>query len=61
MKPGDIVTIYNKPITKEYEEGKARLILEIGKDLGDGLSMWEVEFLDEPGYTFWRWVYQDSK
>lgn len=59
-KKGDIVTIYEKPLTHEKEEGKAKLhkliMLEAVDENGDS-GFWEVEFLKEPGETFQRWVY----
>jgi len=56
MNPGDVVTIYSNPVTQERPEGKAKLIREWGPDVGDGLSIWYVEFLDEPGAEYLRSV-----
>jgi hypothetical protein len=56
MKIDNIVNIYQKPITKEDFEGQAKLISEYRPDEGDGLSMWEVEFLDEKGETYLRTI-----
>lgn len=53
---GDKVTIYQNPVTQEDEEGKAILIRRIRPGVGDGLSIWLVEFMDEPGTTYQRTV-----
>ena len=57
MKKGDVVNIYQKSMTKEDFEGKAKLVEEYRQDQGDGLSIWIVEFLDEPGTTYTRTIY----
>jgi len=44
MQAGDVVKIYQKPITKEDYEGTAILVEEYRADEGDGLSMWVVHF-----------------
>ena len=52
MNKGDIVTIYQKPITREDKEGKAELLsLYRSDDTGDGLEMWNVRFLDDDYLT----------
>lgn len=56
LKSGVIVKIFGKPVTGENFEGKAELVTRYRADLGDGFSMWEVEFLDEPGGTYLRTV-----
>ena len=56
---GKIVNIYQDPITQSNLEGEAKLIKEYRPDEGDGLSMWIVEFLDEPGNVFIRIIYQE--
>jgi hypothetical protein len=56
MKPGDKVMIYQRPITQEDPEGKAKLIEQIGEDVGDGLTMWLVKFPDEES-TYVRTIY----
>lgn len=56
MKKNQVVNIYQKPITGEEYEGKARLIVEIKEDVGDGLSIWLVEFVDDIGETYTRTV-----
>ena len=59
MKQGDVVEVYQKPMTAELFEGKAKLIEEYRPDFGDGLSIWIVEFLDEPGATYTRTIFED--
>jgi hypothetical protein len=47
MKKGDIVKIYQRPLTQKDYEGKAKLIKRVeGIDLYNGivLERWEVEF-----------------
>jgi hypothetical protein len=47
MKKGDIVKIFEKPLSEEGYEGSAKLIKKIkGIDLYNGLILerWEVEF-----------------
>lgn len=57
-KKGDMVTIYAKPLTHEQPEGEARLIKYLGVDAGFRyFKYWEVEFINEPGVLFSRWVY----
>lgn len=61
MKKGDIVNIYQDPITQTDLEGEARLIEEFSPDVGSGLSIWTVEFLDDPGYGYsLRAIYQNG-
>lgn len=55
MNKNQIVNVYQKPITSEDYEGRARLIEEIRPDQ-DGLSTWSVEFLDEPGTFYPRTI-----
>lgn len=57
MIKNDIVMVYGKPITREDPEGEAKLIREYRPDNGDGLSLWVVEFLDEPGREFLRTIH----
>lgn len=59
MQRGDIVTIYQDPVTQKNPEGQARLTRLIAPDDGDGMSRWVVRFLDDDsgqGYT--RSVFQ---
>ena len=60
MKPGDVVKIYQDPITKQDFEGNAVLIEEYRPDVGDGRSMWAVFFEDDPGREYLRTIYQES-
>jgi hypothetical protein len=53
LKKGDIVEVYEDPITREKLEGKARLH-EFHFTTNDGLEYWEIEFLNEPGQCFQR-------
>lgn len=51
-KKGDIVTIYQDPITKRKVDGKAQLIRRIpytGGEIGEerNLEQWELIFLDD--------------
>ena len=47
MKVGQIVTIYEDPITETRPEGDAELVTQ--EDIyNDGLESWLVRFLDEP-------------
>ena len=41
-------------------EGKARLLCEIREDVGDGLSIWLVEFTDEQGETYTRTINKEN-
>jgi len=68
MKAGDIVNIYQKWITKEDYEGKAKLIRKLvirkldAKEVfqsGKMDELWEVKFLDED-YTVTRWILRES-
>lgn len=54
------VEIYQDPMNFKKFEGIARLVSEYRPDEGDGLSMWEVEFLDEPGQTYLRTIYEEE-
>ncbi len=59
MKPGDIVTIYHDPITRQHKEGKAKLIHH--HELSDkDQEYWEVEFIDDPGTPYTRWIEKES-
>ncbi len=58
---GDKVNIYQLPITQEQLEGQATL-RELRKpdDTGDGLSIWMVEFDNEPGELYPRTVFESQ-
>lgn len=64
MKKGDIVEIYQKWITKEEYEGKAKLIKKLdGKEVfqsGKIGELWEVRFPGD-GYTVTRWILVEGK
>lgn len=48
MKTNDIVTIYQKHLTKEYPEGQAKLIKRIPSTRDSEQSEnWKVEFLSD--------------
>ena len=54
MIKGDIVMIYQDPITQLKPEGKARLVCKI-MDWEDGIERWRVHFLEDgPDETFER-------
>ena len=62
MKKGDLVKIYQYPVAKEEFEGWATLVSEYRPDEGDGLSIWEVYFLDQqitsyPNKTHFRTIH----
>ena len=63
MKAGDIVDIYQKWITKEDYEGKAKLIKKLdAKEVfpsGKIGERWEVSFLGD-GYTVTRWILKEA-
>ena len=46
MRKGDIVNIYEDPITKKHFQGKAKLVSRDIKAVGDGLEYWSVQFLE---------------
>ena len=56
MNAGDTVNIYQYPITGQEFEGRAQLIEQTHKDVGDGLSIWRVIFLNEPENEYTRTV-----
>ena len=49
MKKGDIVEIYEQPLTETKLEGKAKLISLRGENRGGnvGLEFWRVKFLSD--------------
>lgn len=56
MKKGDIVTIYQDPISCTTIEGKAKLIRQLSYEL-NGCEHWIVNFIsDKKGFDFARWV-----
>ncbi len=59
MKAGDLVTIYQDPITCKKEEGKAELIkCHISRE-HDQTEYWEVIFVDED-ITYNRWINKEK-
>ena len=60
MKKGDVVMIYQDPLTQEKEEGQARLIRCVG-DQNDGCctEYWQVKFLGD-GYVVHRMVKREA-
>lgn len=60
LHPGDTVTIYQYPITRQSREGQAKLVRQISPDEGDGLSRWVVRFYDDPHSCFTRTVYSPT-
>lgn len=58
VKAGDKVTIYANPLTHDNPEGEAKLLKFLRVDSGiANFKFWEVEFTQELGTTFSRWVY----
>jgi len=58
MKAGDITMIYANPLTQENPEGKARLVKCLIADPGiKNFKYWDIEFIEEPGTIYQRWVY----
>ena len=57
---GKIAYIYQKPLTDEQYEGKAKIIEVARKSsTGDPMMFCKVEFLDEPGATYYRFIKDD--
>ena len=52
MKPGDKVTVFENPLTRTKPEGQAKLVKCLIED-----NYWEVEFIEDLGETFQRWIY----
>jgi len=61
LQKGMVVNIFHDPLTRRQIEGSAKLIREHRPDAGDGLSMWEVEFYDDPLCTFLRAIYEPKE
>ena len=53
MKQGDVVMIYDDPITKKKREGNATLIEKLTEDTSQ--EYWQVRFIDD-GYVTGRWI-----
>jgi rubrerythrin len=54
LKPGDVVMIYEDPVTKAKPEGRAKLLKLIRTEEED-MQFWQVEFI-EGGEKVERWV-----
>ena len=54
LKVGQEVNIYVNPNKCECLEGRAKLIKRLEKS--GGIELWEVEFLDQPGKTYPRFI-----
>lgn len=57
MRPGDIVTIYQDPITETKPEGKAKLVRRLSPAIVGsilGTERWNVEFVTERGQVYER-------
>ena len=59
MERGDIVTIYEDPITETKPEGKARLIQKTDL-INPGLEYWAVMFLDSKDGPLYRFIKAES-
>ncbi len=54
LKAGQIVKIYQKPISQQDYEGEAKLISEYVAD--ETFPIWRVLFLDKPEETCLRYI-----
>ena len=54
MKKGDIVEIYEQPLTETKPEGKAKFISFLGV-LAGGVEHWRVKFLSD-GMVVYRFI-----
>lgn len=57
-KAGDIVTIYEDPLTEQKPEGKAKLVQKVNED-ELGLERWLVEFVED-GSQLYRWIKKEE-
>ena len=48
MKKGDVVMIYEDPVTCKVLEGKAKLVKDISYTYRTGFERWEVNFVNDP-------------
>ena len=60
MKKGNVVTIYEDPITEKVEEGDAELVKRL-KYLSDDCEYWKVRFLDGYGDICHRFIKKNGK
>ena len=58
MRKGQIITIYEDPLTERKPEGEARLLRKIAEN--DEFEDWEVEFLDN-GYVTGRVIQKNEE
>lgn len=51
LKEGDVVTIYEDPVTEQIPEGEAKLVYRLSSsyayDLGRDMEQWVVQFLED--------------
>ena len=55
LKSGLLVTVYHDPITRADREGVAKLVTS-RKSGNDNLSIWLVEFVNEPNEYYQRTI-----
>lgn len=60
LAKGQVVNVFSKPLSGEGLEGRAKLVTLHRSDTGDGLTLWSVEFLDEPGSTYPRTINESN-
>ncbi len=61
LKAGDVVTVYDDPLTKTRPEGQAILRkLEAAKDRYAEREYWQVDFLEEPGVLYTRFIAKEG-
>ena len=57
LTPGQVVTIYEKPLCETMPEGKAKLISFIDRMPHEPLERWSVQFLDDDFHNpVDRWI-----
>jgi hypothetical protein len=59
MKVGDIVEIYEKPMTNERLEGRAKLVRLLTSDYDR--ELWEVKFVGDDAVLFLRWIKKEME
>lgn len=59
MKPGDTVTVYRDPITRQIVEGEATLVEQVLRTDLEGYSSWRVRFDDISGVVC-RTIYKEG-
>ena len=62
-KTGEIVEVFEDPVTRNKSEGMARLVQFLGHlSPLDGMEWWAVEFLDEIGTQYQRSIqFEEAK